>query len=92
MVAYKTTSIAEDTFYRKVGDRLRKIRVEAGLPQLELATALGIPQRAISAYENGERVISTRTLFALLYELDCPDSELIQLFDIFSEEKLNEKG
>lgn len=34
------------------GQRLRRLREDAGLTQVELATATGIPQRTISNYEH----------------------------------------
>src|SRR5215467_4941308 len=34
---------------------LRQIRVEAGMPQTELAKALRMPQSVVSKYESGER-------------------------------------
>ena len=34
---------------------LRQIRVDAGLRQVDLANALGMPQSVVSKYESGER-------------------------------------
>jgi transcriptional regulator with XRE-family HTH domain len=34
---------------------LRRLRVQAGLSQVEVARRLGVPQSFVSKYENGER-------------------------------------
>ena len=40
------------------GARLRKLRIEAGLTQLEVATRLGKTQSFVSKVENAERELS----------------------------------
>lgn len=44
------------------GERLRKIRIEKGMPQWKLAQKIGITQQLLSRYETGE-VIPTLTPF-----------------------------
>lgn len=41
--------------YQQVCDLLRQLRREAGLTQVEVAEALGVPQSFVSRYESGQR-------------------------------------
>ncbi len=41
--------------YREFRELLKRLRVEAGIRQVELAARLGVPQSFISKYESGER-------------------------------------
>ena len=48
--------------YKKVIERLKKARLEAGLKQIEVAKKLGKPQSYISKIERGERRIDITEL------------------------------
>lgn len=56
--------------YRKVVDRLKKARQEAGLMQTEVAKKLGKPQSFVSKVERGERRLDVTELkqFADIYK------------------------
>lgn len=41
--------------YREFRELLKRLRVEAGIRQIDLAAQLGVPQSFISKYESGER-------------------------------------
>ncbi|WP_308190293.1 helix-turn-helix transcriptional regulator [Amycolatopsis sp. GM8] len=41
--------------YQQVCDLLRQLRREAGLTQVQVAEALGVPQSFVSRYESGQR-------------------------------------
>ncbi|WP_020420230.1 helix-turn-helix domain-containing protein [Amycolatopsis sp. ATCC 39116] len=41
--------------YQQVCDLLRQLRREAGLTQVQVAAALGVPQSFVSRYESGQR-------------------------------------
>ncbi len=56
--------------------RLRDLRLEAGLSQLELARRLGISQGAVSNWESGTRQPSLDDLYVLASELD------VEVFDL----------
>jgi transcriptional regulator with XRE-family HTH domain len=58
--------------YRKVIERLKKARQEAGLKQTEVAEKLGRPQSYISKIERGERRIDITELkqLAKIYKKD----------------------
>lgn len=57
---------------------LKKKRLEAGLTQTELATALGTVQSAISAWESGEKMPRAAQLPELAAALHCTIDELYQ--------------
>jgi len=48
--------------YKRVIERLKKARLEAGLKQIEVARKLGKPQSYISKIERGERRIDITEL------------------------------
>lgn len=56
--------------YRRMLERLRAARLEAGLTQVEVAEALGAPQTFVSKIELGERRIDPLELQELA-ELYC---------------------
>ncbi|GAA3843083.1 helix-turn-helix domain-containing protein [Amycolatopsis tucumanensis] len=41
--------------YQQVCELLRQLRREAGLTQVQVAEALGVPQSFVSRYESGQR-------------------------------------
>jgi transcriptional regulator with XRE-family HTH domain len=56
--------------YKKVVERLKKARQEAGLRQIEVAKKIGKPQSFISKVERGERRLDVTELkqFADIYK------------------------
>jgi len=55
--------------YREFRELLKRLRVEAGVRQVDLAEALGVPQSFVSKYESGERrldVIETARIASAL--------------------------
>lgn len=56
--------------YKKVIERLKKARKEAGLKQVEVAKKLGKPQSLVSKVERGERRLDVAELkqFADIYK------------------------
>ncbi|ACT60848.1 helix-turn-helix domain-containing protein [Hirschia baltica] len=55
---------------RNVGDAIRKIRLEKGLTQTELAARVNVRQATISKLESGEPATRLSTLFDVLMALD----------------------
>jgi transcriptional regulator with XRE-family HTH domain len=51
---------------RQVGAALRRLRLERGLTQRQFAANAGIPEAALSAYEQGKQLPDLRTLRLLL--------------------------
>lgn len=60
---------------RILGQRLAAARAQAGLTQLSVAKALGVPQSAIAKLERGRRQLyfAEGLRLAELYGIDCRD-------------------
>jgi len=56
--------------YRKIIERLKKVRLEAGLSQQDVADKLGKPQSYVSKIESGERRLDVVEIkkFASIYK------------------------
>ena len=63
-------------------DNLRKIREEKNLTQENLSTKLGITQKSISLYENGEAAPSIETFIKLCDILNVSADYLLDRTDI----------
>lgn len=60
---------------------LRKIRMEAGLRQEDVAAKLGQPQSFVSRYESGERRVDLLELHAICRAAGLTLSEFIRRFE-----------
>ena len=67
--------------YKILLNLLRKIRVEAGLRQIDLANKLQVPQSMISKYEVGERRIDLLELRDICAALGVPLLEFVEQFE-----------
>jgi transcriptional regulator with XRE-family HTH domain len=65
-------SARSKTVEQLIGERIRARRVELGLIQEQLATALGISYQQIQKYENGSNRITVGRLLALAERLEVP--------------------
>lgn len=63
----------------KLCEKLRKIRLEKGLTQNDLATKLYVSYQAVSQWENGTTTPDISTLVKLAQELDISLDELFEL-------------
>lgn len=52
------------------GDKLKKLRIDKGYNQTELAHRLGVNKSIISAYENQQRLPSIDVLIKISYEFN----------------------
>lgn len=59
-------------------DRLKKIRLEKGITQLQLANMLGKPQSYVSKYESGERRIDVQEFIHICRALNEVPSQVIE--------------
>jgi transcriptional regulator with XRE-family HTH domain len=60
---------------------LRRVRIEAGLTQAQLAKILGVTQARISKYEQGERRIDMLELKAVCDAIELPLTEFARRFE-----------
>ncbi len=57
--------------YKAVGARIKKLRIQLGLTQTELARAIGVSQTHMSNIENGNSGISLGTAVKISRKLGC---------------------
>lgn len=63
-------------FNTKLGEKLRKMRLEKGLTQEQLGKKLGLTKACIGLYENGKRSIYAKTLIDICKICDYDANEL----------------
>lgn len=68
-----------DTFYKKIGQKIKKIREKTGVTQETLASKLGISRIAVSQIETGSRKISTEELVGFSKAFDIPTDILLDI-------------
>lgn len=66
---------------KKLQELLRKIREEAGLSQLELATKLQTTQSTVSNIERGEKMLDLLELCQVVDAIGIPLAEFIARFE-----------
>lgn len=57
--------------YKKIGERIRKLRIQRGISQIELARAIDVSQTHMSNIENGNTGISLWTAVRISRKLGC---------------------
>lgn len=73
-------------------ERLLKLRREKGLSQKELGELLGVSNKAISKWENGEAMPKTETMLKLAELLEIDGNELLGIYSApVSEEKFTDE-
>lgn len=65
-----------------LGERIKELRKEAGLSQIELAEELGMKQNTISQYESGTYCPSVDVVFKLCIALRTTSDYLLGLDEI----------
>ena len=58
--------------FKKIGQRIRKVRLEHGIKQKDLARKIGISQGALTNFELGRRKISLEWLLKIARALEVP--------------------
>lgn len=57
--------------YKEVGAKIKKLRMQAGISQIELAKAINVSQTHMSNIENGNTGISLETAVKISRKLEC---------------------
>lgn len=70
------------------GEKIKRMRQNRGLTQEQLAEAVDISQRALSAIERGENFVTSETLDKLLKTLNTTSEELFALNHLKSQDEL----
>lgn len=71
----------------QVGKLVRARRLAIGMPQTELAEALGLTFQQIQKYERGSNRISAANLFEIARKLDVPLTSLFEGLDDSGEQR-----
>ncbi len=58
--------------FKKIGQRIRKVRLEQGIKQKDLARRIGISQGALTNFELGRRKISLEWMLRIARALEVP--------------------
>jgi len=69
----------KDTLFSKkeIGERIRALRLQRGLPQVELARLLSVHQTNISAMERGTRALTIHQILKLSRALKVSTDEIL---------------
>jgi transcriptional regulator with XRE-family HTH domain len=67
------------SFYKKIGEKIKRLRINANLSQEELAKLLKINRISLSKIENGEQKISAEELFNMAEIFDTTTDNLLDL-------------
>lgn len=70
------------------GEKIKRMRQNRGLTQEQLAEAVDISQRALSAIERGENFVTSETIDKLLKTLNTTSEELFALNHLKEPEEL----
>lgn len=62
-----------------IGKKIKEARTAAGIPQKELAERLGVYQKDISRWENGERTPSLEVFAKICVILNVSADELLEI-------------
>lgn len=73
------------------GEKIKRMRQNRGLTQEQLAEAVDISQRALSAIERGENFVTSETIDKLLKTLNTTSEELFALNHLKPQEELLEE-
>lgn len=67
--------------YQQVCDLLRQLRREAGLTQVQVVEALGVPQSFVSRYESGQRRLDIVELRHVMKVINATLTDLVQYLE-----------
>lgn len=77
--------MSEDELLKKIGQRIKEIRIEKGMPQIELAVELNYEKSNMSRLESGRTNPRIATLYKVAKALEMPLHELLRIDKVNSE-------
>ncbi len=83
-----TANLNENAFLKKLGSRIKVLRVAQGFSQTQLADSVGMSQRYLSEIEAGKRNISIYFLKILAERLSISLPELLDFNDVQQREDI----
>jgi len=66
----------EEAFMKLLSERIRQLRIEKGLTQIDVASKMGIDDSSYRKIESGRTNPTSRTLYKLAVALDVSVAEL----------------
>jgi len=74
-------SVAQEAFLRKVGEKIRSLRIERGLAQEAMAHVIKMDRSYYGPVERGEKNLSILKIKAIADELGVSAAELLDIED-----------
>jgi transcriptional regulator with XRE-family HTH domain len=65
-------------FYARLGERIRRLRIKAGLSYAQLASACGVSASAVAKWEDGTSSVTSWHLDQLEHALGCNHYDLVR--------------
>jgi len=69
-------------FYKRIGQRLKELRLQANITQEELAEGVGVATKTVSYWENGHNPITLSKIPLIATTLNIPVYKLFVFLDI----------
>ena len=76
-------------FYKKIGQRLKELRLQANISQEDLAESVGVAIKTVSYWENGHNPITLSKIPLIATALNIPVYKLFVFLDV--EENIADK-
>ena len=76
-------------FYKRIGQRLKELRLQANISQEDLAESVGVATKTVSYWENGHNPITLNKIPLIATALNIPVYKLFVFLDV--EEKVADK-
>jgi transcriptional regulator with XRE-family HTH domain len=88
MPNFQTTTRASDTVEKKIGARIRILRIKRGMTQSGLAGTIGLSFQQVQKYENGTNRISIGTFLRICRVLEIDPGVILAEFIITGKDTL----
>lgn len=69
-------------FYKRIGQRLKELRLQANITQEELAEGVGVATKTVSYWENGHNPVTLSKIPLIATTLNVPIYKLFVFLDV----------